>query len=178
MMLMDALSREGSRYWYRCCIGSAAIAIAAVIAACGRPDPAETARIHQAVQTAKARPTATPVPRVANSLWDGSVVQVVQFVDREFPRWSNVTYTEWSPVVVLRDGSFAVRCRFNAVRSGGVFFTFERIFYLSDKGTVTGYDDGHRLRIHREYEAVDLLVPDRPPVRQWEDPHGRLHITN
>lgn len=159
-------------------VAAVILCIVPAMTGCGRPDPAETARIHQAVQTARARPTATPVPVVSNSLWDGSVIQVVRYIGDTFPEWTDIRYVEWSPVAQLRDGGFAVRCRLNAVRPRGVFFTFEKIFYLSKDGTVTGYDDGRQLKMAREYEAEDMLVPDRPPIRQWEDPDGQVHITN
>ncbi|MBN1296479.1 hypothetical protein JXA80_06840 [bacterium] len=148
------------------------------ISGCIAPDPAETERAWQRVQTIRAEPTATPIPPVVNSAWDGSVIQVMHYISTGYTGCKPVKYLEWSPVARLIAGGFAVRARFKVACPGYSAMEMEHVFYLDENGRIMGYDHGGTLMELQEYEAQDIVLPIRQPVRRWTDPEGRIHISN
>lgn len=125
-------------------------------------------------QTAKDRENYTPPPPVRNSSWDGSVYQVKNFLEKSLKDPDSVQYIEWSEVIELYDGGYAVRCKYRAKNSFGGYVINEQIFYMNSEGDVINYHDGNSVQ-----RKTKPNKNDRPAkqTRQWTDENGVIHLS-
>ncbi len=119
-------------------------------------------------------PTTTPLPVVYNSAWDASVRQVKSYLSKNLKDPDSVQYIEWSKVIELTDGGFAVRCKYRAKNSFGGYVVEEYVYYLDRDGNVVSFDNGSAL----QGKVVDTSSDDGPKVKTetWKDDQGNLHV--
>lgn len=85
----------------------------------------------------KAAPTTRErAEMVRNSGWDGSVLQVRQFLKESVKDPSSLEFIEWGPVRKTTDGSFLVRAKYRAKNSFGGYVVENNVFRLSPSGEV------------------------------------------
>lgn len=74
---------------------------------------------------------------VENSAWDGSVYQVMSWLEVNLKDPGSLEFIEWSPVQKTNDGGFMVRAKYRAKNSFGGYDVENRLFYLDSSGNVT-----------------------------------------
>ena len=86
-----------------------------------------------------ARVAATPV--VSNSAWNGSVLQVEQYLKRHLKDPSSLEVIEWGNVVSGPGNDFMVRVKYRAKNSFGGYAIEQKVFRLDANGAVRGVSD-------------------------------------
>ena len=73
---------------------------------------------------------------VKNSPWDSSVYQVKQWYKKNLKDPDSVQYIEWSPVIKMPNGSYAVRVKYRARNSFNGYVVQEDVCGLNALGNV------------------------------------------
>lgn len=74
--------------------------------------------------------------QVCNSEWDGSVYQVEKYLESTLKDPDSYQSVEWSKVISMKDGNFAVRHKYRAKNSFGGYVLSEQLFMLTPSGSV------------------------------------------
>lgn len=85
----------------------------------------------------KATLPVTPAEIVSNSPWDGSVHQVVSWLQANLKDPKSLDVIEWSRIIKPDSGGFMVRCKYRAKNSFGGYIVEEKLFFLDATGKVT-----------------------------------------
>lgn len=82
-----------------------------------------------------------PAEVVSNSAWDGSVHQVVRWLEKNLRDPSSVEYIEWSPVTKVDSGGYRVRVKYRAKNGFGGYVVSNQLFALDADGQVVSHTD-------------------------------------
>lgn len=86
-------------------------------------------------------PAAVVTDSVFNSAYDGSVIQVEEWLQNNFNDPDSIERIEWSPVVKSEQGNYIVRYKFRAKNESGGIQIYNKAFILGSTGIVISASD-------------------------------------